>query len=79
MATTSPCSCASASASATSDADIALAAVAFLVLVLAVAVLTGPRASSSHTDEHQQETELTPQQQDRVNERLNDCFDSGGC
>ena len=56
---------------------IALAVVAFLILVLAVALITAPRSTSSTHDEQQQETELTPQQQDRVDERLNDCFNTG--
>jgi len=58
---------------------IALAVVALLVAMLAVAIITGPRSTSSTHDEQQQETELTPQQQDRVDERLNDCFTTGDC
>lgn len=60
---------------------IALAVVAFLVLVLvlAVALITAPRSTSGQVNEDQQETELTPQQQDRVEQRLNDCFTTGDC
>lgn len=58
---------------------IAIAAVALLVLMLSVAILTGPRSTSSQVNEEQQETELTPQQQDRVDQRLEDCFNYGDC
>ena len=58
---------------------IALAVVAFLVLVLAVALITAPRSTSGQANEDQQETDLTPQQQDRVDQRLNDCFTTGDC
>jgi len=58
---------------------IALAAVALLVAVLAVAlIITVPRYIPS-TDTTNDQTSLTPDQQQRVDDRLNRCFDTGDC
>lgn len=57
---------------------IAIASVVGLLLILSVAVLTGPKQSPS-TSTNDEQTSLTPEQQDRVNEKLNHCFASGEC
>ncbi|MCY1694665.1 hypothetical protein [Curtobacterium sp. SL109] len=57
---------------------IALAAVALLVVVLAVGlIITVPHHAPSISNDNQ--TSLTPDQQQRVDERLNQCFDTGDC
>lgn len=58
---------------------IAVGAVALLVAVLLVAFLTGPRQSPGASVDEEQETQLTPQQQDRVDDMLKHCFDTGDC
>ncbi|MEN0101847.1 MAG: hypothetical protein AAGC90_02880 [Curtobacterium sp.] len=57
---------------------IALAAVTLVVLMLAVALIISPRPAQSTTHEDDQ-TSLTPEQQRRVDDRLDRCFSTGDC
>lgn len=57
---------------------IVIGSVLALVIVLAVAVLTGPRQFNTNPTEDKQ-THLTDEQQQRVNDRLNECFSTGDC
>ncbi|MCS5514002.1 hypothetical protein NY537_14760 [Curtobacterium flaccumfaciens pv. betae] len=50
-----------------------------MALVLLVAYVSAPRPSTSDDSTDDDQTSLTPDQQQRVDDRLNQCFDTGDC